>query len=116
MNHYYLHKLKAADPSLKASNHTFPTKGDAGNLMMVSGIAIPKASKNCKAAEKLVAFLLSKKGQSYFAQKIYEYPVLKEITRHKDIPAITEQLVTVDQEALADVAGTMKRLRELGIQ
>ena len=45
VNHYYLHKLKAANPELKAANYSFTAAQDAGNLMMLSGIGVVSHSK-----------------------------------------------------------------------
>jgi iron(III) transport system substrate-binding protein len=116
VNHYYLHKLKAANPKLKAANYTFTEIGDAGNLMMLSGVAVLKHSKNKAAAQRFAAFLLSKDAQDYFAQKVYEYPMVAGVATHPNVPAISTLAASVDQEALADVAGTIKILRELGLQ
>ena len=116
VNHYYLHKLKAANPKLKAANHSFSDLGDAGNVMMLSGVAVLKHSKNKAAARRFVQFLLSDEAQSYFAQKVYEYPVVSGVAHHPDVPQISTAMAMVDQEALADVAGTVKLLRELGLR
>jgi len=116
VNHYYLHKLKATNPHLKAANHSFPTKGDAGNVMMISGVAISRHAKRVHAAETLVRFLLSKEAQSYFAEKVYEYPTVTDVAPSAQMAGTTENLCTVSQEALADVGPTLKLLRELGLQ
>ena len=47
VNHYYLHKLKAANPELKAANYSFQAQ-DAGNVMMLSGIGIVSHSSKQK--------------------------------------------------------------------
>jgi len=114
VNHYYLHKLKASNPDLKASNHSF-TKGDAGNLMMLSGAGITAHTKKAAAAKKLLAFLVSDQAQTYFATKVYEYPVRSAIARHPDVPPLSEDLVQVKQAALTDVSGTVALLRSLDL-
>ena len=116
VNHYYLHKLKSADPSLKAANHSFGVAGDAGNLMMLSGVAITAASKKKDKARSLVSFLLAEKAQSYFANKTYEYPTRSGTALHPDVPPIDERLVRADQAHLTDLGGTLKLLRELDLQ
>ena len=116
VNHYYLHKLKAADPELKAANYSFTAAGDAGNLMMLSGIAIITHSKKKSAAQKLINFLLSEKSQAHFTTKIYEYPTRTGINANEALPAITSLMSKVPQEHLADVGGTLKMLRELKLQ
>ncbi len=113
VNHYYLHKIKAKNPALKAANHSFQA-GDAGNVMMLAGVGIPKSSDQVEKAEKLIAFLLSQKGQEYFTQKAYEYPVVKGVALHPDVK-MPDGVADNSQAALNDVAASLKMLRELGI-
>ena len=71
VNHYYLHRV---DPNGRtAVNYSFPQE-DAGNILMVSGAGIRKGSTNKEAAEQVLAYLVSKEGQSHFAMNNYEYP------------------------------------------
>ena len=116
VNHYYLHKLRAANPELKAANYSFSTAGDAGNLMMLSGAALVSHSKNQEAGQKLIDFLLSDNAQSYFANKTFEYPTVAGVALHKDVPPIDDKMVRADQAHLTDLSGTLKALRELGLQ
>ena len=116
VNHYYLHKIRAANPDLKAANYSFSTAGDAGNLMMLSGAALVSHSKNKVDGQKLVDFLLSATAQAYFANNTYEYPTVAGIALHKDVPPIDAQMVRADQSHLTDLTGTLTALRELGLQ
>ncbi|MBJ93670.1 MAG: iron ABC transporter substrate-binding protein [Rickettsiales bacterium] len=116
VNHYYLHKLRAANPELQAANYSFPSAGDAGNLMMLSGVAIVAHSNNQDAAQKLVDFLLSDTAQSYFANQTFEYPTVAGIALHKDVPPIDANMVRADQTHLTDLSGTLTLLRDLGLQ
>jgi len=116
VNHYYLHKLKAANPNLKAANYSFTKDGDAGNLMMLSGIGITSATKHPEAAQKLVRYLLSKPVQTRFTQEIFEYPSRTDIAPNTVLPDIREQMVRVDQTHLADIGGTLSMLRSLSLQ
>ncbi len=116
VNHYYLHKLKAANPDLKAANHSFPNKGDAGNVMMISGVAISRHAKNVATAEQLVAFLVSKTAQTYFKDKVFEYPTVSDVSPPAAVSGLLENLSPVKQEALSDVGPTLTMLRELGLQ
>ena len=116
VNHYYLHKIRAANPDLKAANYSFSTAGDAGNLMMLSGAALVSHSKNKVAGQKLIDFLLSATAQAYFANNTYEYPTVAGIALHKDVPPIDAQMIRADQAHLTDLTGTLTALRELGLQ
>jgi iron(III) transport system substrate-binding protein len=116
VNHYYLHKIKAANPTLKAANYSFTTAGDAGNLLMLSGVAMTTHAKNKAAAQTLIDYLVSEGAQKYFAQKLYEYPVVAGIKTHPDVPPKQGGWAVVEQSALADVVGTVKLLRSLKLQ
>lgn len=116
VNHYYLHKIRSGNPDLKALNYSFPTKGDAGNVMMLSGAAIGAHSDNVANAEALLSFLVSEEAQGVFASKLYEYPTRPGVPTHPEVPALTDSVVRVDQSALTDVAPTLQMLRDLGLQ
>ena len=116
VNHYYLHKLKASDPKLEAKNYSFRAEGDAGNLMMLSGVGLVKGTKNKEAALKFVNYLLSPKVQERFTSELYEYPTHPKVKAHSNLPAIASRMVRVDQEHLADVAPTLELLRTLKLQ
>ncbi|MEC9071535.1 MAG: extracellular solute-binding protein, partial [Myxococcota bacterium] len=116
VNHYYLHKLRAANPELKAANYSFTAAGDPGNLMMLSGVAITAHTKNQANAQALVEFLISAAAQDYFAQKTFEYPTRAGVKLHPDVPPIGDRLVRADQTHLTDLSGTLEMLRSLGLQ
>lgn len=116
VNHYYLHRLKAQDPSLKAANYHFTTDGDEGNLMMLSGVAMTRATQRATTAESFMAFLLSDEAQQFFTEKGYEYPTVQGIARHPDLPPAMSGRLDVDQEKLADVGKTVEMLRDLKLQ
>jgi iron(III) transport system substrate-binding protein len=116
VNHYYLHKLKAADPTLAAANYSFTTAGDAGNLIMLAGVALTKQLEHNEAAETFVQFLLSEEGQRYFTEKGYEYPTVAGIAAHPDLPDVKASLADVDQTKLADVGATITMLKDVGLQ
>ena len=116
VNHYYLHKLKAANPDLSAANYSFSADNDAGNLMMLSGIGVLSASDNVEAATQFVAFLLEKEQQSYFTNQVFEYPVLTDVALNPALPDIRAKLVQIDQTHLADLAPTLQLLRDLELQ
>jgi iron(III) transport system substrate-binding protein len=116
VNHYYLHKLQASDPKLEAKNYSFRAEGDAGNLMMLSGVGVVKGAKNKDAALQFVNYLLSPKVQERFTSELYEYPTHPKVKAHSDLPAIATRMVRVDQQHLADVGPTLELLRQLKLQ
>ena len=116
VNHYYLHKLRAADPSLRAANYSFVTPSDPGNLMMLSGAGVVAYSDRQDAAQAFVEFLLSPDSQAYFAQETYEYPTAPGVPLHEDVPPLDDKIVRANQVHLTDLSGTIALLRELGLQ
>jgi len=77
VNQYYWYRMKA---ELGASNiHsriTYFAPGNPGYVLDVSGAAVLKSSKNQAAAERFVAFLVSKQGQEVIAHSTsFEYPL-----------------------------------------
>lgn len=114
VNHYYLHKLGLTD---KASNYSFPTRGDAGNVVMVSGVAVLKSAKNPDAAWKFVNYLLRRDVQERIAKELYEYPARTGVAPHSDVPPLEGiGLAKFDVNHLADVGPTLAMLRKLGLQ
>jgi iron(III) transport system substrate-binding protein len=77
VNQYYWYRMKA---ELGASNiHskiTYFAPQDPGYVLDVSGAAVLKSSKNQAAAQKFVAFVVSKQGQEVIAHSTsFEYPL-----------------------------------------
>jgi iron(III) transport system substrate-binding protein len=78
INQYYWYRLKS---EIGASNvHSqlaYFAPRDPGYVIDVSGAAVLKSSKHLAAAQRFLAFLVSKKGQEIIAHsQSYEYPLL----------------------------------------
>ena len=77
INHYYWYRL--LDEVGKSDVHSalhYYAPHDPGYLLNVSGAAVLKSSKQQAAAQKFVAFLVSKQGQEILAHShSYEYPL-----------------------------------------
>jgi iron(III) transport system substrate-binding protein len=114
VNHYYLHRLESE--KRKAVNYSFPSK-DAGNVMMLAGVGIRKNSPNKENAEKVIAYLTSVEGQSYFTLNNYEYPTRPNVPTHKEVPDINlEHLLEFPQHYLSDLGPTRTLIQELSLQ
>src|ERR1700728_4262118 len=79
INNYYWARLrmeKGAD-NMKSALHHF-AGGDVGGLMNISGAAALKASRNQAAAQKFLAFLVSKPAQEMLSKLdiTFEYPLV----------------------------------------
>ncbi|MBN2647359.1 MAG: Fe(3+) ABC transporter substrate-binding protein [Thiotrichales bacterium] len=82
VNTYYLAQmLNGNDPAQRdAANQVavfWPNQEDRGTHVNVSGIAITQSAKNVENANKLIAFMLSKTAQNWYAETNNEYPVVE---------------------------------------
>ncbi|MHC4884062.1 MAG: iron ABC transporter substrate-binding protein [Planctomycetota bacterium] len=116
-NHYYLLRFLAKDPKFPVKQSFF-APGDIGNLVNVAGVGVLAKSKKQATALKLVAFLLSAEAQTYFVTKTYEYPMLDSIAPAPQLAPSKDLLgnapaVKLDQ--IADLDGTLKLLRKVGL-
>jgi iron(III) transport system substrate-binding protein len=77
VNQYYWYRMRAElGASSIHSKITHFAPRDPGYVLDVSGAAVLKSSKHKAAAEKFLAFLVSKQGQGIIAHSIsYEYPI-----------------------------------------
>jgi len=77
INHYYWYRLRdeVGNSGVHSALHYYAPQ-DPGYLLNVSGAAVLKSSPRQAAAQKLVAFLVSKEGQEILAHShSYEYPI-----------------------------------------
>jgi iron(III) transport system substrate-binding protein len=77
INHYYWFRLRAeiGASAMHSALHYYAA-GDPGNLVNVSGAAVLKSSSHQAAAQRFLAFLVSRTGQETIAHShSYEYPL-----------------------------------------
>jgi iron(III) transport system substrate-binding protein len=77
INHYYWFRLRAeiGAGAMHSALHYY-TAGSPGDLVNVSGAAVLRSSSHQAAAQKFLAFLVSKAGQETIAHShSYEYPL-----------------------------------------
>ncbi|MAG17683.1 MAG: iron ABC transporter substrate-binding protein [Phycisphaerae bacterium] len=113
-NHYYLLRFKKADSKYPVEQAFFKA-GDIGNLINVAGVGMLSTSRHKSAAAHFAEFLLSPSVQQYTTSEIFEYPVTEDVIVPEALPAaseLNEKAPKVDLDAIADVEGTLKLLRE----
>lgn len=116
-NHYYLMREKTKNAKFPVSQRFFAA-GDVGNLVNVSGVAMLKSGKNSDAAAKFVAFLLSSKAQTYFAEKTFEYPVIAGVPQNAllaPVDTLVKRAPKFDLKTLKDLKTTRDLLRKVGL-
>ena len=108
-NHYYLLQRLAEQPDYPVAQTGF-ADGDVGNLVNVAGAGILASSRRPHAAARLLAYLLSERGQAYFRDETSEYPVAGPDAL-SDLGAAPE----LSLDRLADLDGTLRMLRDVGL-
>lgn len=112
VNHYYLLEMRAENPGLKGALHFFKG-GDVGSLVNVAGAGVIKSSDDPDAAESFIKFMLSKTAQQYFADKVWEYPLIQGVAAHDSLPSLDEiESPDVDLSRLASLQETLDLLKE----
>jgi iron(III) transport system substrate-binding protein len=114
-NHYYLHRFLSEDPALAARNH-YPVSGDPLGLVNAAGVGILERDAIKPAAIDFIRFLLSEEAQRYFADEVFEYPLVSGIGTHSGLPELDDlQPPDLDLSDLTDVQGTIDLLIEAGV-
>lgn len=116
VNHYYLFEKIAAEgaAAVVAKNQFLP--GDPGGLVNVAGVSVLKSSDDAELAVQLVRYLLSTEGQTYFATKTYEYPLIAGIPAAEGLPSFDSlDPPPVNLADLSSIGETQELLAEVGL-
>lgn len=118
VNHYYwfeIAKEKGGAQNMKAVQ-AFTSPGDPGSLVNVSAAGITSANATNPDAEKLIAFLLARDSQEYFATETFEYPLLPGIPGPNGAPPLSAlKSPPLKLNDLSDLPGTQAMLRSVGL-
>ena len=110
VNHYYAYELRAEQPSFPVRNH-FLRKGDPGSLVNAAGAGVLASSDAKPDAERFVRYLLSRPGQIYVADKLYEYPVAAGVSPPDGLPPLDD--LQGPSIALEDLGGELRSTLQL---
>jgi iron(III) transport system substrate-binding protein len=75
VNHYYKFEIEAEEGPIPVENHFF-IEGDPGALVNAAGAGVLTSSDQRDAATRLLDYMTSDVGQTYFAEETFEYPVV----------------------------------------
>lgn len=117
VNHYYLYRFLAEQGDAFPVRN-YHTRGDAGAIINVAGVAILETSQKKEAAQRLVEWLLSEEAQRYFATETYEYPVILDAGIAVDprlVPLEAIETPGLDLSDLDDLEGTLQMLQRVGV-
>ena len=121
VNQYYYYRMMAEIGQAKTHAriaHLAPR--DPGYVIDVSGAAVLKASQHQAAAQKFVAFLVSKQGQEILASPAaslsFEYPIASGVTtRAPETPLAQLQPSSITPTELGDGSAAIAAMREAGL-
>jgi len=116
IDQYYWYRLRAEiGPSNTHSKISFFAAHDPGYVIDVSGAGVLKTSRNQRAAQKFLAFLVSAKGQEIIAHSIsFEYPIASGVaTAQPETPLRDLQPSPVDIAQLGTGQRAIALLREV---
>jgi len=116
INHYYWYE-KATE--IGASNMRAQLKflpGDAGGIVNVTGAAIMTGSDGDPDALAFLEYLVSEKGQRYFVDTTYEYPLLPGIDAPAGLPSLSSLInAGLDLSDLDTLSQTQALLARYGL-
>jgi len=119
VNNYYWARLETDLGSQKIDSKLYHFKnGDIGGLINISGAAVLKTSKNAAAAQKFLAFLVSKPAQQALGESEvdFEYPLAPGVPPNKLLaPFKTLQPPPISVSALGDDQEAGLLLQQAGL-
>ena len=116
VNHYYLYRFLQEESEEFGARNYYLRDGGPGSVVLVAGAGILETASNRENAEKFIRFMLSQVAQQYFASQTFEYPLVDGVSTHPLLPSLEEvNNPQIDMASLADLRGTQRLLRELGI-
>ncbi len=118
IDHYYWYRLqRELGPAKTTSALHYFGSGDPGSLVDVSGAAVLASSKHSAAAQKFLAYLVSKPGQTIIATSdSYEYPLGSGVTTSQPLRPLDQlhpPALTVDD--LGDGRSSLAMLQQAGL-
>ena len=115
INHYYWYRQRAElGAGAMHSAVAFLAAGDPGYVLDVSGAAVLRSSRHQAAAQKFLAFLVSRAGQEIIARsQSFEYPLGAGVQSAQPIPAFSGlRPARLSVAQLGDGALALKLLQE----
>ncbi len=119
INGYYWERFRAetGPDKLHSAIHHF-SAGDAGALVNISGAAVLKSSPNQAAAQKFLAYIVSKPVQEAVAKSDidFEYPLAEGVPANPALRPFQDlQPPAIGMQQLGDDRGAAELLREAGL-
>ncbi len=116
-NNYYWYSLareRGGPDKLASAIYSFPGD-DPGNIYNVSAAGMLKTSKNQPAAQRFLAFMVSRPGQVAMAATSAEYPVLADVPSPFPLPPLADFSAPVTPADMGSAADAYALEREAGL-
>ncbi|MGD1875259.1 MAG: iron ABC transporter substrate-binding protein [Mastigocoleus sp.] len=114
VNHYYLARFKKTNPRFPVAHHS--TRYDAGAMINVAGVSVLRTTDQRRDSERFINYLLTRKSQSFFANKTKEYPLRKGMKSPKgQIPLSKLKSPRINLTKLHTLERTLKLLQQAGV-
>jgi len=117
INHYYWFELAAevGPENVEAQLH-YLRDGGPGSLVNVSGAAELATADKDADAQQLIEYLLGDEAQAYFADTLYEYPLVAGVPIPSELPDLDSlQAPDLDLSDLDSLAETTQLLNDVGL-
>jgi len=117
VNHYYLFELteEIGADKINAKNYFFEDNS-AGSLINAAGLGILKSSDNKSAAQEFVEYFIGEKGQDYFVNETFEFPVIPSVRPASGLPELSQiSKFDFDLADLESLDQTIELLDEVGL-
>jgi iron(III) transport system substrate-binding protein len=119
VNHYYLFEkaaeLGVSPDQLKVKLHYFGD-GDTGGLLNVSGVGVLKKGADSPKVRQFLDYLLGVEGQTHFANKTFEYPLIAGVPTAPGLPDLaTLKAPAIDLNDLDTLARSVEMIKAAGL-
>ncbi len=115
-NNYYWYSLAREKGTEKLNSAVYSFPGDdVGNIFNVSAAGILKSSKMQPAAQRFLAFMVSRPGQEAMVATTAEYPVLAGVTSPFPLPPLTDFRAPVTPADMGSASAAYALEREAGL-
>ncbi len=118
-NSYYYYRLRQSIGKKRMVSRIYHfNHGDAGGLINISGMAALKYAPHPKAAQKFLAFAVSKKAQTLLAQSTidFEYPLRADVSANRQLKPLSRlHPPRISAKQLGDDSEALKLLQEAGL-
>ncbi len=115
INHYYWARSEQ-DPTTLRAQLKFGKPGSVSALVNVTGVGILKNAENNPNAKAFVDYMLSEKGQQYFLNKTFEYPLVEGVGSPANVPPMDKLGgPDIDLAELSSLSQTVDMLTRVGL-